>query len=567
MTVVFAAQRAARRPLGGAAPGLAAQRSGPLARLVLAVLCAGVWVAPGVDPGALAAAAARAPTSRPPALAAQPAETPAIWIEAALRQATDPQSADPRATDPQSAGPGAAVPGAGSPRSAGPQQLAPGPARGGPAAPPRSIAAAGTPAVGADDLLLEAERARLRQEAEGRPRPRAERDARRAAEQILALLEADAPALAAFQARAYLGLEEPLLAPPAQPVQSPGASEPSAAPGASGASGAPAAPGSPGTSGAPDPALEGLPARPAALDLSASERALLELLRAACLWERLEQRWQAPAASPGSAAAGDALAAALEAEAATALEAAGLAAGPGDLRLRAFYNLGTLRLLSAEQAFLALAGERLLAGDQAPDPAALRPRYEAIAAALRTARAPLLARLALDWRDRSTRANLEWLQRRLEEVQRALEELPEPAQQPQPSEQPPPESEQPPEQDPQQQPEPDPEQQGDTGDQPPPEDGDPQSGEQRPEDGAPPEQDPGEQSAEPQGEQPPEQGADEQSPGSAEESPQAGGEADERALTETEIQRLLDRLEQYERLREELRARRRAQRRGVERDW
>jgi hypothetical protein len=525
--------------------------------------------------------------------------------------AQQPAAQQPAALQPEPWKPAGPVPAAGAavgrattpPASGALRQSAPGTK-----APPQTLRAAGSPAAAApeaDGALLAAERDLLRRELEGRPRPPAEQSAARAAEQILSLIESGAPALAAFQARAYLGHGEALLPKPdaaadpaadaaAPPVPPPGPAPtapaaaavdpaPSAAaktPGAvppgpaapAGQAATPAAP-QPGSSGAgvapagaapsgESPEAPGLPERPPALELAGAERALLELLRAAALWERLEARWEQSGSGGGP---GDALAAALESEAAAALEAASLAAGTGALRLTALYNLGTLRLLSAEQAFLTLAGERLLAGDAGPDTAALRERYGAVAAALRTARAPLLTRLALDWRDRSTRANLEWLQRRLEEVQRALDELPPeppPEQQPAPSDQPPPESEPPPEDQP--------EQQGEQG-QPEPQDGesgesDREPAEPPPAEQAPEQPQPGSESepaaeGEPQPE--PSEPAGETDP---QDSESAAGVAPE-ALTETEIQRLLDRLEQYERLREELRARRRAQRRAVERDW
>jgi hypothetical protein len=582
-------------------PALAA-RTGRRWRLGPALAAACFACLSGGGPAALGTARTALPALAP--VAQQPAAQQPAAQQPAAQQPAAQQPAALQPEPPKPAGPvpaaGAAVGRAATPPASGAlRQSAPGTK-----APPQALRAAGSPAAAApaaDGALLAAERDLLRRELEGRPRPPAEQSAARAAEQILSLIESGAPALAAFQARAYLGHVEALLPKPdpaadaaAPPAPPPGPSPTAPAAGAvapapstaakpseavpsgpaapAGQAATPAAP-QPGSSGAgvapagaapsgESPEAPGLPERPPALELAGAERALLELLRAAALWERLEARWEQSGSGGGP---GDALAAALESEAAAALEAASLAAGTGALRLTALYNLGTLRLLSAEQAFLTLAGERLLAGDAGPDTAALRERYGAIAEALRDARAPLLTRLALDWQDRATRANLEWLQRRLEEVQRALDELPPeppPEQQPAPSDQPPPESEPPPEDQP--------EQQGEQG-QPEPRDGesgesDREPAEPPPAEQAPEQPQPGSESepaaeGEPQPE--PSEPAGETDP---QDSESAAGVAPE-ALTETEIQRLLDRLEQYERLREELRARRRAQRRAVERDW
>lgn len=128
---------------------------------------------------------------------------------------------------------------------------------------------------------------------------------------------------------------------------------------------------------------------------------------------------------------------ALESDLEGAEEALGRAAalaGDGSLRLDALYERGALRLEAAESVRLSIpeVAEELglaapptgppqpgAAEEEAPDPLDLcRALYLA-------ARDGLLERLRADWRDEDTRANLEWIQRRLrelDEIERKREE-------------------------------------------------------------------------------------------------------------------------------------------------
>ena len=107
-------------------------------------------------------------------------------------------------------------------------------------------------------------------------------------------------------------------------------------------------------------------------------------------------------------------------------ESAGALAGAGELRQDALYNAGVVLMAQAEmlyQEITEVAGQRL-----ADDPlvnagkiGAAPDTLFASKARFSEARAVLLDRLRLDWRDIDTRANLELTQRRLEEIAR-LEE-------------------------------------------------------------------------------------------------------------------------------------------------
>lgn len=236
-------------------------------------------------------------------------------------------------------------------------------------------------------------------------------------------------------------------------------------------------------------------------------------------------------------------------------------AGPGELRLCASYNRGTAALLEAEEwraQIPEISGQPAppaaapgmpplpglpgagpgAGGDEPPDPLQVaRGHYV-------RAREALVDRLRLDWRDADTRANVELIQRRLnelDEIERQREEQ---------------------QQDQQQQ-----DQQQDSQDQQ--QDSQDQQDESEQEQS---EQEP-EQPAESEGEEPeppdeePQEGEEESSEPEEEAQPQEA-EPQEVYLTREEVQRLLDRLREHEEEAEALRARLYQQnRRRVERDW
>ena len=274
--------------------------------------------------------------------------------------------------------------------------------------------------------------------------------------------------------------------------------------------------------------------------------------------------------------------------------------GPGDLRRAGLYAAGTVALEAAEALRLAIPEVREAMGlpplaapaagtapgvSAAPAspgaPAAARTPGEPDALALarsayESARATLVQRLRLDWRDEDTRANLEWIQRRLREldqIESEREEAEPPEQQEEPSEDP---SESQP---------------GEDGEPSESEDGSEPQDAQEP--GAEPE--PGEP-AEDAGEEPPApedstapEDSDEPTPAEAPEPedptsgageeqaepPPAGEDAGappeplaERYLTREEMRRLLDQLEAIEAEAEAVRAGlRRRSRENVEKDW
>ena len=207
-------------------------------------------------------------------------------------------------------------------------------------------------------------------------------------------------------------------------------------------------------------------------------------------------------------------------------------AGPGELRLDALYNGGALTLELAEVMRLRIpevaeaeglspaagAAPPSPPGGGAPGAAPEEPDPLDVATALYlAARDELALRLRADWRDRATRVNLEWIGRRLDE----LEEIRRQREQQQ-------QDQQQDEQDQQDQEQQDQEQQD--------------------------QQDPDEQQeTEPSGSEPPQEGDEQQ---------------EERLLTREEVMRLLDLLEEIEKEGEALRARLQQQRRvPVERDW
>ena len=263
-------------------------------------------------------------------------------------------------------------------------------------------------------------------------------------------------------------------------------------------------------------------------------------------------------------------------------ESARAYAGPGELRLTATYDLGSSYLESAER-WRAHVPEVAQAPDAppqvplpppppdptggAPDPAADPPEPPDPLAMARglyeEAKLVLIERLRSDWRDEDTRANLEWIQRRLrelDEIERQREEQQDQQQEQDPSDDS--ESEDGEENESEEQ-ENDQEQDGDSDEErapEDPEDGESEESEEEPpsEDEEPPSEDPSER-PEPEAAPPQEQGGEASSQSAPEE---------ERLLTREEVMRLLDQLDDLEDQREALEAAIQKQRRvPVERDW
>ncbi len=230
----------------------------------------------------------------------------------------------------------------------------------------------------------------------------------------------------------------------------------------------------------------------------------------------------------------------------------------GTLVLEATYDLGLAALLEGE-AWRAripeLGGQPPAAAG--PDEEPPDPLEQARAHYLR-ARAALVERLRLDWRDADTRANVELVQRRLRELDELERQREEQQQEQQPSDSDSEEGEGEP-------------QEGtgeDSGEGEPQQDpGEEPTGED-PSEGEPSEpSDPGEEPGPDEGPEPP---AEEQPAEGAEDESetQPTPEPEEALLSREQIQRLLDRLQQLEEQAEALReARRSRQRMPVERDW
>lgn len=259
------------------------------------------------------------------------------------------------------------------------------------------------------------------------------------------------------------------------------------------------------------------------------------------------------------------------------LERALALAGDGTLRLDAAYDSGTIVLGVAEGLFAeasAGAGAPMPipgaagapgghgapgGGEDAPDP------LDLAEAAFREARAKLVRRLRLDWRDEDTRANLEWIQRRLAEIDELRRQREEQEQQQEQQQQPDDSSSEDQEQDPQdsedqeeqeQDPEDEP-QDSETRDS----DREQEPQESEPEDSRAPEDEPTEADA-------PEPEPQEGQPGEEPPAPEEAAEPAERLLTREEVLRLLDLLEQIEEEGERVRAQLRSSRRQkVEKDW
>jgi Ca-activated chloride channel family protein len=259
-------------------------------------------------------------------------------------------------------------------------------------------------------------------------------------------------------------------------------------------------------------------------------------------------------------------------------------AGPGELRDRALAAPGALLAARGERQVLAAQSQAMLTRSEIPF-GAQTPEREALLAArttLEEARAALVTRLVHDWRDADVRANLEWVARRLAEIERILERADQQEQE---------REEQQDQQDQQQGQDGDQQQDGQQdeqeqqdGEQQGEENGEPQAGDdsepQQPDEG---ESDPsqpqdGESGEAPQDEQgaapqDTESGERETSAPSGEEAAPEGSsprEAPQVPATfgDVEVQRLLNRLSEIERAGEETRRRLRAtQRRRVEKDW
>lgn len=212
-------------------------------------------------------------------------------------------------------------------------------------------------------------------------------------------------------------------------------------------------------------------------------------------------------------------------------------AGGGELRFDASYNLGTTVLLQGEEAFANIPEVAGLSGAPPMQPSVAQgttPPAEEEEDPLEKARALyleakdlLVERLRLDWRDEDTRANIELVMRRL----RQLDEIEQQREQEQQEQE---------QQDQEQSDESEPQDQGDQEKQENQEN-DPQEGEQE-------QQDPSEQQGE--------------------EESQQEGQPQERTLTEEEVQRLLNMLQEYEEQgKEALEQRRQGRQRRTERDW
>lgn len=239
------------------------------------------------------------------------------------------------------------------------------------------------------------------------------------------------------------------------------------------------------------------------------------------------------------------------------LELARVLAGPGRTRRDAVYALGVLDLAVAEalrQKIPEIAGAAA-APPVAPAPPGAAPGatdepepdpLELARVAYEQAREHLVERLRLDWRDADTRANVELVQRRLRELDE-IERQREQQQREQEQQQQQQEREQ---QDQE-------EQEG--------EQSDPQDEEPRDRDASEEEQPPEEQEEQEEQEQPQEQEGEPGEEGEPEEQPV---EVREQYLTEEEMKRLLELLEEYQQQGEELERRLEgARRERVEKDW
>lgn len=279
----------------------------------------------------------------------------------------------------------------------------------------------------------------------------------------------------------------------------------------------------------------------------------------------------------------------LEADGVARFERALVAAGSGfeRLRRRAAYAVGTLLAHAAERRVRRAQRLAITQKQQVPfaDGTPERELLEESEEGFERARDALVRRLEIEWSDEDTRANLEWVQRRLMEIERIRQRADEEQQR------------QEEEQEEQEQEEQQEQEQQDQQERSEPESGEPDEseGEDASEDGA--EADPEgaeeessqEESSEEGAPQQPEDEAegaeDESAPPAGEESESEGSEESDSAeeaaeegaagelaeplvLSDTEVRRLLQRLTEIEQEGEALRRRMAAsQRRRVERDW
>lgn len=169
------------------------------------------------------------------------------------------------------------------------------------------------------------------------------------------------------------------------------------------------------------------------LETSAGEqteanRALLEFARGALLAEHAADWLQN--LDPASVDPIDVeLALEREVQAADAFDTALSLGGNTEIGRRAAYDLGALRCRTSERLFRGVLSQAMLNGDgqsplSFPEDSPERAALEAAADGFREAREVLVGRLKVDATHADTRANLEWAQRRLREIERLLETEP-----------------------------------------------------------------------------------------------------------------------------------------------
>ncbi len=249
-------------------------------------------------------------------------------------------------------------------------------------------------------------------------------------------------------------------------------------------------------------------------------------------------------------------------EAVAAFQSASARAGPGELRLDAAYDAGTVLLEEAERLRLQVPEIAQKLG--APPPAAPPPGapgtgteevdpLETARAAYLAARGALLERLRLDWRAEDPRANLELCARRLRELDEIKREREQ--QQSEQNQN---------EQDQKDQPsDPQDKQKGDPQNEPPED----QQGEQKPSDEQPPEDPKEDEKPKDQPQPTPDQPQPAEPEGEPKGEPQPS-QTEEKVLTREEILRLLDQLEAIDEQARAVRALLRERRRKpVEKDW
>lgn len=298
------------------------------------------------------------------------------------------------------------------------------------------------------------------------------------------------------------------------------------------------------------------------------DRALLEFARGALLAEHAAD-WLGEFDPQTSDPIDIELAIEREARAVEAFEAALALAGSNAIGRRAAYDLGALYCRTSERLFLGVMAQ--VAGpDEQPSPPDLsegspeRQALEAAAAGFVRAREALIDRLRLDSDHADTRANLQWAQLRLREIERLLETDPpeEQEQEQEDQDQQQDEQEQSEEQDQEQEEQEDSEsEESDESESESEEEGEESEPNDEESEGDSEQESPeSEQESEQQTEQTPEEG------GESEE--QQAAEVSEEELSKEEMARLLDRLEEIEAARDALRAELARNRRvPVERDW